>query len=688
MHSRPRVPRARGVVLSPRVQAAQTQPARTPTGQTRSGQTKTGIDTGGTFTDFVVRDRGRVVVYKALSTPADPAIAVLTGLRHLFPRGVAGRVTYGSTVATNALLQRRGARVCLVTTRGFEDVVEIGRQARDDLYALEPRQAAPLVARADRIGVRERVTFDGSIVTPLTGRELRALVRRVRARRPQAIAVALLHAYAMPRHERAIGAALRRLGIPIALSHTLVHEAREYERTSTTVINAFVAPLMARHLARLSTGRGRARLLVMQSNGGVVPPARAAAEPVRTVLSGPAAGVVGAAAVARRASVRRVLTLDMGGTSTDVALIDGAVPRRSDWEIDGMAVRVPVIDIHTVGAGGGSIARLDGGGALRVGPESAGADPGPACYGRGTEPTVTDANLVLGRLDAASFLGGRMTLEVRRAHDALAPLARRLGTDVLAAADGVVRVANAAMARALRVISVERGHDPRSFALLAFGGAAGVHACALADELGMREVLIPRHPGVLSASGMADAPLARDDVMTVRAIDPPPAALAVHFTALATRAQAQLRADGVSPARLAAFRFLRARYAGQSQEIEIPFVASYRRPFDAAHARLYGYAAPERAIEVVALRLTTAERTRALRAHVRVLAPRHVRPSGRHPLIWDTRRLLVPRHQRETLAPGTTLRGPALLLEYSSTVLVPPAWRARVDSEGNLRLTR
>ena len=652
MHSRPRVPRARGVVLSPRVQAAQTQPARTQTGQTRSGQTKTGIDTGGTFTDFVVRDRGRVVVYKALSTPADPAVAVLTGLRHLFPRGVAGRVTYGSTVATNALLQRRGARVCLVTTRGFEDVVEIGRQARDDLYALEPRQAAPLVARADRIGVRERVTFDGSIVTPLTGRELRALVRRVRARRPQAIAVALLHAYAMPRHERAIGAALRRLGIPIALSHTLVHEAREYERTSTTVINAFVAPLMARHLARLSTGRGRARLLVMQSNGGVVPPARAAAEPVRTVLSGPAAGVVGAAAVARRASVRRVLTLDMGGTSTDVALIDGAVPRRSDWEIDGMAVRVPVIDIHTVGAGGGSIARLDGGGALRVGPESAGADPGPACYGRGTEPTVTDANLVLGRLDAASFLGGRMTLEVRRAHAALAPLARRLGTDVLGAADGVVR---------------------------AFGGAAGVHACALADELGMREVLIPRHPGVLSASGMADAPLARDDVMTVRAIDPPPAALAVHFTALATRAQAQLRADGVSPARLAAFRFLRARYAGQSQEIEIPFVASYRRPFDAAHARLYGYAAPERAIEVVALRLTTAERTRAPRARGRVLAPRHVRPSGRRPLIWDTRRLLVPRHQRETLAPGTTLRGPALLLEYSSTVLVSPAWRARVD---------
>jgi N-methylhydantoinase A len=353
-----------------------------------------------------------------------------------------------------------------------------------------------------------------------------------------------------------------------------------------------------------------------------------------------------------------------------------------------MAVRVPVIDIHTVGAGGGSIARLDGGGALRVGPESAGADPGPACYGRGNAPTVTDANLVLGRLDAASFLGGRMTLEVRRAHDAIAPLARRLGADVLAAADGIVRVANAAMARALRVISVERGHDPRSFTLLAFGGAAGVHACALADELGMREVVIPRHPGLLSALGMAGAPLARDDVMTVRAIDPSPAALAAHFTALATRGHAQLRADGLSPARLLTFRFLRARYAGQSQEIEIPFAASYRRPFDAAHERLYGYAAPERAIEVVALRLTTAERVRVSRRRSRRPAPRRVRSSDRHPLVWERRRLPVARYQRETLAPGTVLRGPALLLEYSSTVLVSPAWRARVDGEGNLRLTR
>ncbi len=661
------------------------------------GDARTGIDTGGTFTDFVVRHRGRVVVHKALSTPADPAAAVLAGLRRLFPTGVAGRVTYGSTVATNALLQRRGARVCLVTTGGFEDVLEIGRQARAELYALEPRPPSVLVARADRLGVRERVAFDGSVVSALTARALRTLVRRVRARRPQAIAVALLHAYAEPRHERAIGKALAALGVPVALSHVLVHEAREYERTSTTVINAFVAPLMARHLARLATARGRARLLVMQSNGGVVPPSRAAAEPVRTVLSGPAAGVVGAAAVARRAGVRRALTLDMGGTSTDVALVDGAIPRRSDWEIDGMAVRVPVIDIHTVGAGGGSIARLDAGGALCVGPGSAGADPGPACYGRGSEPTVTDANLLLGRLDARSFLGGRMTLEPRRAHDAIAPLARRLGLDPVAAAEGIVRVANAAMARALRVISVERGHDPRSFALLAFGGAAGVHACALAEELDMYEVLVPRHPGLLSALGMADAPPARDDVVTLRAVDPRPATLAARFAALARSGRARLRADGVPPARLLAFRFVRARYVGQSQEIEIPFAGGYRAAFDAAHERLYGYRAPQRPIEVVALRLTTTERAPLRRTRValgRVAPSREPRRSpptarhGHHPLVWDGRRLRVPRRSREALAAGTVVRGPALLLEYSSTVLVAPGWRARVDGDGNLRLTR
>jgi N-methylhydantoinase A len=647
---------------------------------------RVGIDTGGTFTDFVVREGGRVRVHKVLSTPRDPAAAVLAGLATVHAAG--SRITYGSTVATNALLERRGARVCLVTTAGFEDVIEIGRQARPVLYALEPRRTPPLVTRADRVGVAERVTFDGRVQTPLTASAVRTLVRRVRARRPEAIAVAFLHAYAEPRHERAVGRALAALGVPVTLAHALVREHREYERTSTAVVNAYVAPVMSRHLARLRAALRRERLLVMQSNGGAATAAVVAREPVRTILSGPAGGVVGAARVAARVGIARVMTIDMGGTSTDVALVDVRVPHRSDWSLEGMAVRVPVIDIHTVGAGGGSIARRDAGGSLQVGPESAGADPGPACYGRGVAATVTDANLVLGRLDPARFLGGDMRLDARRAERAVDALARALRVSRVAAAEGTIRVANAAMARALRVISVERGRDPREFTLLAFGGAAGVHACELADELGMRQVLIPRHPGLLSAVGMAEAPLARDATLTVRLVDPPAGALVRRLAPLRRHGIAELRRQGVAASRVIARTLARVRYQGQSHEIAIPLGPDYRRRFDAEHARLYGHADATRPVEVVALQLELTAPEPAPPRRGRTPSPRPAPRTSSHALTWRGRRRRVPRYEREALPPGTRLRGPCLLVEYSSTVLVAPGWRGGVDAEGNLRLKR
>jgi N-methylhydantoinase A len=648
---------------------------------------RVGIDTGGTFTDLIVRARGRTRVHKVLSTPGDPARAVLAGLAEILPGGDReARVTYGSTVATNALLERRGARVCLVTTAGFEDVIEIGRQARPALYTLEPRRAPPLVARADRIGVRERASHEGRVLVPLGPAELRRMVARVRARRPEAIAVAFLHAYVAPRHERAAGRALAALGVPVTLSHALVREHREYERTSTAVANAYVAPVMGRHLARLARAMPRGRFLVMQSNGGAAPPALARREPVRTILSGPAGGVVGAARVAARAGLARILTIDMGGTSTDVALVDGAVPHRSDWSIEGIAVRTPVIDIHTVGAGGGSIARRDRGGSLRVGPESAGADPGPACYGRGTEPTVTDANLVLGRLDAARFLGGRMRLDPARAAAAVDRLARDLGVGRARAAEGVVRVANAAMARALRVISVERGRDPRQLTLVAFGGAAGLHACELAADLGTREILVPLHPGLCSAVGMAEAPLARDWTLTVRRIDPRAADLVRLLAPLTRRGVAELAAEGVPATRLVAVRAAEVRYLGQAHEIAVPLAPDYRTRFDEAHARLYGHAAPERPVEVLALRLTLLAPEPPPPARRRAPRSRRAPAGASHALVWEGRRLTVPRHEREALAPGTRIEGPALLVEYSSTVLVAPGWRAEVDADGNLRV--
>ena len=483
---------------------------------------RVGVDTGGTFTDLVALDAGQVRLAKVLSTPDDPARAVLAGLSQLVPAGTPVALTYSTTVATNALLERRGARVLFFTTAGFEDVLEIGRQARPELYALEPTRPAPVVQRRDRIGVRERITFTGETLQALRPREVGAAVATARRLSPQAIAIGFLHSYANPAHERRLAAALRRAGFLCTASHEISPRHREYERFSTAAINAYVAPKMTHHIARLARDLTGGTFRVMQSNGGALDAATAAREAARTILSGPAAGVVGAQAMAQRAGFTRIITFDMGETSTDVCLVDGDVRRHADCVVGGLPINVPAIDVHTVGAGGGSLAYRDPGGALKVGPESAGAEPGPACYGRGTEPTVTDANLVLGRLGRGVLAGG-IELDARRAERAVSRLARSLGLSRDAAARGIVSVANAAMERAVRTVSVERGHDPRGYALVAFGGAAALHACELAAGLGMRDVLVPRFPGVLSAWGAANAAIAREYTRTVRLVAPPAA---------------------------------------------------------------------------------------------------------------------------------------------------------------------
>jgi N-methylhydantoinase A len=440
-----------------------------------AGSITVGIDTGGTFTDLVAIVDGRLRVHKVLSTPGDPAAAVISGLEAMLSGARPALVTYSSTVATNALLEKKGARVAIITNAGFEDLIEIGRQNRDDLYALAPSRPAPLVPRALRIGVAERTLFDAKVPLPLTRAELDRVRRAARRSGAQAFAICLLHSYANPKSETALARALAPLGRPLSVSHQILAEYREYERFSTTVVNAYIAPRMTTHLANLERRLAPANLRIMQSNGSATGSRLARAEPVRTILSGPAAGVVGAAAMARAIGTDRFITFDMGGTSTDVSLFERRAHIRTLSYPDGYAVRTPVIDIHTVGAGGGSIARLDAGGSLRVGPQSAGADPGPACYGRGSAATVTDADLAAGRLVAASFLGGAMRLYPERAARALASLARAMKTTPLAAARGVIRVVNANMERAIRVITVERGYDPRDFALLAFGGAGPMH---------------------------------------------------------------------------------------------------------------------------------------------------------------------------------------------------------------------
>jgi N-methylhydantoinase A len=646
-----------------------------------------GIDTGGTFTDLVAIAGGELRVHKLPSTPDDPASAVITGLKAILDGASADAVTYSSTVATNALLEKKGARLALFVDAGFEDLIEIGRQNRTDLYALAPERPEPLVPRSLRIGVGGRTDFDGKVASPLTVAEL-ARVRKLAERSgAEAFAVCLLHSYANPSSENAIARALEPLHRSLSVSHRILAEYREFERLSTTVINAYVAPRMVSHLENLERSIGGARLRVMQSNGYAIGTQLAREEPVRTILSGPAAGVVGAGELVRAMGVDRFITFDMGGTSTDVSLFDRAARIRSLSYPNGYAVRTPVIDIHTVGAGGGSIAAMDAGGSLKVGPESAGANPGPACYGRGILPTVTDADLVAGRLVAENFLGGQMRLAPARADTAIGGLARAMKTDAATAARGVIRVVNANMERAIRVITVERGYDPRDFVLMAFGGAGPMHACELALDLGIRNIVLPRNPGLLCAWGALSAPLGREYSITVREAAPELSRLLKKAQPMVTRARTELVAQGATLAAIKTDLRADVRYRGQSFEIEVPLGARFVAEFHAAHKRTFGYAAESAPIEVVNLRL------RASAASGPPIKPSQIAKSQAKPIasskanvIVGAARRIVPVFARDSIGAAATIKGPAIIVELSATAYVSPEFTMRCDDFGNLHL--
>lgn len=651
---------------------------------------RVGIDTGGTFTDFVRFGPDGLVVHKVRSTPDDPARAVVEGLAAL--GGADGaEIVHGSTVATNAVLEQKGARTALVATAGFEDVLRIGRQTRRELYNLFVRDRPSLVPPELTFGVRERVAADGSIVQPLDPAEIDALATRLVGCGVESVAVCLLHAYRNGTHEALARDRLAAVGLTVSTSHEVLPEYREFERWSTTVLDAYVTPLIARYLTRLAGALGGARLWIMQSNGGTLSAEAASRRAVQTILSGPAAGVVGARAVARRAGYTRLLTFDMGGTSTDVSLVDRDLGVTPEALIGDFPLRVPVIDIHTVGAGGGSIARIDAGGALRVGPESAGADPGPVCYGRGTALTVTDAHLLLGRLDPERFFGGRMRLDVERTRRLAREMAAALGTDEVALADGILRVANANMERALRIVSVERGVDPRGLTLVAFGGAGGMHACDLAARLEIDTILVPRHAGVLSALGLLAADVTRDYSRTV--LKPvaalTPEALEAAYAPLVAQATAELAREGFRGTRLVVTRALDVRYVGQSYEITVPFGPGFRQAFHRQHRRLYGYADPARPAEVVTVRVKATGLTDKP-AVPRLGTPRTRRavPSRIAPVWFDGRQQPTSVYAWDALAPGMAGAGPAVITGAEATAVVAPGFRFRVDEFGNLHLSR
>jgi N-methylhydantoinase A len=645
------------------------------------------IDTGGTFTDCVAYLDGRLQVLKLRSTPADPGAAVLAGVLQLSAGlAEATEVRHGTTVGTNAMLERKGARVAFVTTGGFEDTLAIGRQTRPLLYAWSTPARVDLVEAGLRFGVSERVSSEGEILERPSDAELAALAEAVRASGAEAVAISLLFSFLNPENERRVEAALLPLGLPISTAHRILPEFREYERASTLAVNAYLSPKMQGYLLGLEANvtaqlAASSAVQVMQSSGGIVGARLAAAEPVRTVLSGPAGGVIGAWAMAQAAGFDRVIGFDMGGTSTDVFLADadsGGPALTGESIVAGVPVRVPMLDIHTAGAGGGSLARFDAGGLLRVGPESAGSVPGPICFGRGMQPTVTDANLLLGRLDTTQFMGGAVGLDLARTRAIFEEQRGELDS-VEVFAEGILRVVETQMERAIRVISVERGHDPRRFTLVAFGGGGPLHACAVARALRVPTVLIPAHPGALSAVGILLADSVRDYSRTVMLPGSEIHALEEIFRALEAQAN--------EPNPTAVFeRSLDLRYRGQGYELNIPWSDDPAARFHTLHAQRYGFSNAARALEIVNLRLRVRIPSEPYAPASEPLIPGDGRQAlrGEQETYFDGAWHATPIYDRELLNPGDTLTGPALVAEYTSATVLPPGAALTVDALRNL----
>jgi N-methylhydantoinase A len=655
-----------------------------------------GVDTGGTFTDIVLLQQGKIRIHKVLSTPHNPAQAILQGLVDLEVAEHFSVLVHGSTVATNAVLEQKGACTGLITTAGFRDVLEIGRQTRPKLYDLKVQKIPPLVPRSRRVEVRERLNERGEVLIALDEDSIEVAIEHLKASEVEAVAICFLFSFVNPLHERKVAEAVRAAGFYVSASNEVLSEFREYERTSTVVLNAYVGPLIERYLSHLENELPEGALLrIMQSNGGSISSRTARQEAARTLLSGPAAGVVGAAFVAQASQYQQVITLDIGGTSTDVALVDGAITHATYGQIGGYPTKLPMIDIHTVGAGGGSIAWFDLGGALRVGPRSAGANPGPAAYNLGgTEATVTDANIVLGRLLPEAFLGGTMDLDVDRARKVVAEVAGRLGLGLEEAALGIVRIVNANMECAIRVISVERGFDPRHFVLVAFGGAGPLHACDLAATLHIPTVLVPTTPGVLSALGMLAADVIKDYVRTIMLpSENAEETINAIFGELEVQGLADLTQEGFVPAQITLERLLDLRYIGQAYELVIPFekeITEVVACFHRAHERRFGYCDPTEKVQVVNVRLNVRGATThpILELHERYRDAVMPQPESKRPVVYagDQGATVheTPVYPREALPVGVYFVGPAIITQYDTTTLLPPGWQAHIDPIGNL----
>lgn len=646
-----------------------------------------GIDTGGTFTDFILFSPVGIRTHKVLSTPEDPCKAIMDGLRHLLGNAVPTEIIHGTTVGTNAFLERKGSRTLLLTTKGFEDVMLIGRQNRSRIYDLNLQRPQPFIEPERIIGINERTRADGSISKKLAasaGKRLRKMCRELHI---ESVAICLLHSYANDAHEKKLEMELACLSIPITCSSEILPEFREYERLCTTAINAYLAPVIAGYIKKLQHHLGSLPLFIQQSNGGILPSAGIDRRAVHTILSGPAGGVQGAFSLADGMHLEKIITFDMGGTSTDVSLCDGALTLAREHSIDGFPIRNQVIDIHTVGAGGGSIAWMDSGGLLHVGPRSAGADPGPVCYGRGDQITVTDANLFLGRIPDR-LLGGEMTLNRQRSRMHLKGLATRLSLSPLQCALGIIRIVNAGMVKAVRAVSVERGHNPKDFTLFSFGGASGLHCCELAEELGIRKIIVPARAGILSAQGMvlSDPSLDFTHTFFLEAPSPDHPALLAAFEDLEVKARK--RATELSLKNAVIEKSLDLRYSGQSYELTLAFSRDFIEAFHNRHRKLFGYCLEDTAMELVSIRLTI--RSMHAKPELPTLPLTSAGPpiaEQKSPIYHpDGKQRLTEVYRRPSLLPGQHLKGPALIVDDFTTIFITENFNLLTDQKLNLLL--
>jgi len=650
-----------------------------------------GVDTGGTFTDFVIAYQGKLHIKKIPSTPADPSSSIVKGISRYLKKHNSFYLVHGTTAATNSLLEKSGDPIALITTQGFEDIIFIGRQTREHLYSLKDETRIPLLPRSHCIGINERTSASGKIFKKISKDEIKKAIELLKKTRAKAVAVCFLNSYSRADNEKKIHKALSKEGYLVSRSSEILPEYREYERTVITAVNAYLMPVVSRYLMNLERRLKDVHLRIMQSNEGHISPDIAKKEPIRTALSGPAGGVVAAYYVGKSAGYRKIVTFDMGGTSSDVSLIDGKIQRKSENKIGEFPIRLPIIDINTVGAGGGSIAYVDKGGSLRVGPKSAGADPGPACYGKGKSPTVTDANLVLGRLSPEHFLGGKMKIFPERSYAAINDLGKKINKTVPETAAGIVKIANSNMSKAIRVISIEKGIDVRNFALFSFGGAGGMHAAEIALGLQIPLVIIPKNAGVLSSLGLLLADSTKDyskSALKILKINSMAGDLKKEFKLLEEKAVADMKKEGFSEQNTVLERFLDLRYYGQSFEITVPYQDDFKvvHRFHESHKRLYSYSHPERPVEIVNMRLKATGKTEKIRLKKTKKETTNTEKAlvKKQKIYYQGKYEFSSVYDRSLLRPVNKIFGPALIVDLESTTFIPPEFCANIDEYLNI----